>query len=147
MKKYIIFLVLLAITQVGFAQRSVNDLFKEFSKVKESDGVKIGKLTMSLAGLFTDTMGVDSVEAYSFDNCAEELKEKLQKATKDIKDKAYETMLTSNDEGSRVKVLVRIEKEMIRELVIISTGESNALVRIKGMIKPSDIERVTKQHS
>ncbi|MDL2282001.1 DUF4252 domain-containing protein [Parabacteroides sp. OttesenSCG-928-G06] len=147
MKKVIVILILLVTASIGYAQKNVNDLFKEFSKIKESEGVKIGKLTMSLAGIFTDTMGVDSIEAYSFDSCANELKEKLAKSVKELKDSSFETMLTSNEEGSRVKILVKIKDEMIRELVIISTGESNALVRIKGKIKPSDIERVTQKHS
>ena len=37
--------------------------------------------------------------------------------------------------------MVRIEKDMIREMVVLTTGNSNALVRIKGKIKPSDIEK------
>ena len=35
---------------------------------------------------------------------------------------------------------------MIRELVVLTSGSSNALVRIKGKIKPSDIDKVMKEH-
>ena len=55
-------------------------------------------------------------------------------------------MLTSNEKGSRTKVMVRIEKDMIRELVVLTTGSRNALVRIKGKIKPSDVNKVMIDH-
>lgn len=147
MKKYIAIFVLLLACQVGYSQKySVNQLFKEFNKVEQSEKVKMGKLIMGFAGLFTDTMGVDGIEAYDFDDCTHEVKEKLKNAIKNLKDPSYETMITSNEDGERTKILVKIEKEVIRELVIIVTGDSNALVRIKGKIKPSDIEQLAQKH-
>lgn len=56
------------------------------------------------------------------------------------------TKVTSNEKDSRTKVMIRIDKEMIRELVVLTTGKDNALIRIKGKIKPSDIEKVVKNH-
>lgn len=147
MKKYIVTAMLLLICQFGFSQKySVNQLFKEFGKVKQSEKVKMGKLIMGFAGLFTDTMGVDGIEVYDFDSCSREIKERLANAVKGLNDSAYETMISSNEDGERTKILVKIEKDMIRELVIIVTGDSNALVRIKGEINPSDIEQVTQKH-
>lgn len=147
MKKYMAILALLIAFQAGYSQKNVDQLFKEFSKVENTEGVKLGKFFMSFAGLFTDTMGVDGVEVYSFDNSPSEVKERLNKAIQTLKDSRFETMVSSNEKGSRVRVLVKIEEEMIREMVVVTTGESNALVRIKGKIKPSDIQRVVDKHS
>ena len=59
----------------------------------------------------------------------------------------YETMVNVNEEGNRTKVMVRIDKDIIRELVILTTdGGDDALIRIKGKIKPSDIEKVINDH-
>lgn len=147
MKKYIAILVLLLVCQAGHSQKySVDELFKEFSEVKQSEKVKLGKLIMSFAGMFTETMGVNGVEVYDFDNCARDVKDRLDKATQGLKDSTYETLVSSNENGNRTKVLIKIEKDMIRELVVITTGDSNALVRIKGKIKPSDIDRVAQKH-
>ncbi|MDR2969886.1 MAG: DUF4252 domain-containing protein [Tannerellaceae bacterium] len=146
MKKYMTMLALLIICQVGYSQKNVEQLFREFAKAENTEGVKLGKLFMNFAGLFTETMGVDGIEAYSFDNCTGEVKERLTKAMRNLKDSKYETMMTANEGNSRTKVLVRIEKEMIREMIVVTTGDSNALVRIKGKIKPSDIERVVEKH-
>jgi len=146
MKKYLVILALLIICQIGYSQKNVEQLFKEFARVENSEGIKLGKFFMSFAGMFTETMGVDGIEAYSFDSCSGEVKERLTKAMRNIKDSKFETMITSNEGNSRTKVLVRIEDDIIRELVVVTTGDSNALVRIKGKIKPSDIDRVVEKH-
>ena len=45
------------------------------------------------------------------------------------------------------RATARIDKDIIRELVILTTdGGDDALIRIKGKIKPSDIEKVINDH-
>lgn len=146
MKKYIALVAFLILAQTGYSQRNVDQLFKEFAKAEHTESVKVGKFMMSLAGLFGDTMGVDGVEVYSFDESPTEVKERLNKAIKGLKDSRFETLVSSNEGNSRVKVLVKIEEEMIREMVVVTTGDSHALVRIKGKIKPSDLQEVADKH-
>jgi hypothetical protein len=147
MKKYIAILALLLVCRVGYGQEyNVDQLFKEFSCTKSSEKVKLGKIFMSFAGMFTETMGVNEIEVYGFDECEERVKQQLTNAIKNLKDPGFETMISANEEGSRTKILVRIEKDFIREMVIVTTGDSNALVRIKGKIKPSDVENVAIKH-
>jgi hypothetical protein len=86
------------------------------------------------------------VEVWSLTDCDEAFKSKFDKAVRSLKDEAYETMLTANEDGERVKILVKLKDEMIRELVVVSSGNSQALIRIKGKIKPSDIERVVAKN-
>ena len=75
------------------------------------------------------------------------VKERFSAAVRDLRDADYETMLTSNEDGERTRILVRIEDDLIRELVIVTTGDDNALVRIKGKISPADVERVINEHA
>jgi len=145
-KKGIVILTMITVCQATFGQRSVDRLFREFSNSPAATSVNIGKITMSFASLFTETMGVDGVEVFSFDECAQEVKDRLATAVSNLKDAAYETMISSNENGERVRVLVRIDEEMIREMVVVVTGNSHALVRIKGKIKPEDIQRVVDKH-
>ena len=145
MKRYFVILALILICQAGNSQ-TMNDLFKEFSKIEQINHVKIGNITMKLAGMFTETMGVNGIEVLEFGDCKREIKERFEQAIKELKDPNFETMVTSNEKGRRTKVLIRIENDMIRELVVLTSGSSNALVRIKGKIKPSDIDKVMKEH-
>lgn len=145
MKRYFAILTLILICQTGNSQ-TMNQLFNEFSNIEQINHVKIGNITMKLASVFTETMGVDGIEVLEFGDCGNDIKERFAKAIKELNDPDFETMVTSNEKDSRTKVLVRIEKEMIREMVVLTTGNSNALVRIKGKIKPSDIEKVMNDH-
>ena len=145
MKKYIAILILILSCQAGYGQ-SMDKLFNDFANQKNVTRVTVGPFLMKLSSLFTETMGVNGIEVLEFGSCNSDVKQRFEKAIKELKDPDFETMVTSNEKGSRTKVMVRIEKDMIREMVVLTTGNSNALVRIKGKIKPSDIEKVVKDH-
>ena len=81
------------------------------------------------------------------EECGNTVKDDLRAAIKKLKAPNYETMVNANEEGNRTNVMVRIDKDIIRELVILTTdGGDDALIRIKGKIKPSDIEKVINDH-
>lgn len=125
----------------------MDKLFDDFGKQKDVTRVTVGPFLMKISSLFTETMGVKSIEVLSFEECDGAVKERLRSAIQQLKDPHYETLVQSNEEGSRTKVMVRIDKDFIRELVVLTTdGGDDALIRIKGKIKPSDIEKVVNEH-
>lgn len=140
-------LALLFLCPIMHSQKNVDRLFKEFSKEQGVTHVEIGKFVMGFASLFTDVMGVNGIEVYSFEDCSPSVKERFNKEIASLKDTKYETMLSVNEETERTKILVKIEKEAIRELIVLTSGNEPALVRIKGNIKPSDIEKVINNNS
>ena len=130
MKKYIAILILILFCQAGYSQ-SMDKLFNDFAKQKNVTHVTVGPFLMKISSLFTETMGVKSIEVLSFEECGNTVKDDLRAAIKKLKDPNYETMV----------------KDIIRELVILTTdGGDDALIRIKGKIKPSDIEKVINDH-
>ena len=137
-----VLIALLLISPVMHSQKSVDKLFSEFSKEKGVEHVGIGGFTMTLAGLFTDVMGVKGIEVLSFDSCEQSVKDRLTQAIASLKDENYEPFITVNDETGRTKILVKIKDDFIRELVVLTSGDDPAIVRIKGKIKPSDINNV-----
>jgi type 1 fimbria pilin len=145
--KYVWIVVLIALcTQAGYAQKNMDQLFKEFANAKNVTRVSLGNFSMKLAGMFTDVMGVNGVEVLSLDDCSESIKSNFQSALSELKDAGYETMVSANEGGERTRVLVKIKDETIKELVVFVTGDSHSLIRIKGNIKPSDIDRLVKEH-
>ena len=138
MKKYIAILILILFCQAGYSQ-SMDKLFNDFAKQKNVTHVTVGPFLMKISSLFTETMGVKSIEVLSFEECGNTVKDDLRAAIK--------KMVNANEEGNRTKIMVRIDKDIIRELVILTTdGGDDALIRIKGKIKPSDIEKVINDH-
>jgi hypothetical protein len=145
-KTLFILLTCLLICPAMHSQQNVNQLFSAFSKEKGVTRVGLGKFTMTLASLFTDVMGVNGIEVLSFDECNPSVKERLNAAIASLKDEQYETMISVNEEKERTKILVKLEDESIRELIVMTSGDTPALIRIKGKIKPSDIENVVNQN-
>ena len=127
---------------IALQQNTVDALFSNFSKEKKVTHVKIGGLIMAFARAFTDTMGVTGVEVFSFDECDNQVKEKLNDAIKNLKDSTFETIVSTTQDGERTKVLVKIKDDYINEIIIIAGGNDPALVRIKGKIRPDDIQNV-----
>ena len=128
MKRLLALLAILLISQVGYGQQKMDQLFNAFRGESDVTSVNIG------------------IEILEFDNCAQEVKDRLSTAIRNLRDPDYETMVTANERDSRTKVLVKIKEDMIRELVIFTTGSDNALIRIKGKISPSDLDRVINEH-
>ena len=149
MKTKKILFVLLALFfsySVMQAQKSVDLLFSQFSKEKGVEHVNVGSFALKFANLFHDTMGVTGVEVLSFDDCDKSVKDKLTKEIASLKDENYETMVSANEGNQRAKVLLKIKDDMIKEIIILASGDGLALIRIKGNIKPSDIDKVIKDN-
>lgn len=137
-----VLLVLFLISPVIYGQKNVDQLFKEYSKEKKVVHVSVGKFTMTLASLFTDVMGVHGVEVFSFEECEQSVKDKFNREIASLKDENYETLVSVNEAKERTKILVKLKGESIQEMIVLSSGDDPAMVRIKGSIKPSDIEKV-----
>lgn len=145
--KLIILLALFFVCRIGYGQKNVNQLFNEFSKYENTTKVKIGKITMAFAGFFTNTMGVDRIEVLALDDCNSDLKEKFNAAVRGLKDPSFDTLINTSENGERTKILIHIKDDVIHELVVLTSGSDATMVRIKGKIKKSDIEKLVNKHS
>lgn len=144
MKRLMILILLLLPLQYGKGQ-NLEQFFRTYHKEQGVDAIHIGNITMKLAGLFTETLGVNGIEILDLGEATETLRQRFQDEVKSFKDPELETLLTENDKEDHTKILVKIKDEMIRELVIFQTGSDCSFIRIKGKIKPSDIEQVIKE--
>jgi len=125
-------------------QNAVDELFNSFSKEKNITHVKIGGLIMTFARAFTDTRGVTGVEIFSFEECDNQVKDKLNTAIRGLRDSNYETLVSTTQDGENTKILVKVNEDHINEIVIVTGGDDPAFVKIKGKIKPEDIQDVVK---
>jgi hypothetical protein len=146
-KKIIGIAMIVLICQAGYGQKNVNQLFNEFSAHADANKVSIGGFMMKIAGMFEDTMGVEKIDILNFDNHDNQAKERFSEAIKNLKDPSFEIIINANENGERVKVMLRIKDEVIRELVVLTSGNDPTMIRIKGKIKKSDIEKIISRNS
>lgn len=139
-------LAFILIGHLVFAQ-SMDNLFTKFARQENVTRVTVGPFLMKISSCFTQTMGVNSIEVLDFSECNTAMQKELTADFKKIKDPKFETLVTVNEANEHTTVLVRIEKKMIRELIVFTTGDDQALIRIKGKIKPENIQKVINDHS
>lgn len=101
---------------------------------------------MKIAGLFTDMMGVEGIDILSLDGCSSSTKDDFTSEVNKLKDSDFEAIATASEGSTKTRVLARMNDELISELVVLTTGSNHSMVRIKGNIKPSDIESLIKKY-
>ena len=103
---------------------------------------------MAIAKPFMDkhmSSKISSISVLSLDECSSEVKERFNRKALNFRDKDYELFVNSNDEDEKVRIFLRFHKDAIREMVVMTMGDSPTLVRLKGKISPADIENLSNE--
>ena len=88
---------------------------------------------------------LSSVRVLDLDDCAPVVKQRFAEETANLEDKGYETLISVNDEGEKVRIYLRREKGDITELLIVNRSDDDAsMVQLKGKIKESEIGNLVK---
>jgi hypothetical protein len=64
----------------------------------------------------------------------------------DIRRGGYEELMSVKDSGDDVLVLIRSSGKSVTELLIIASGDSEAVIQIKGNLTRDDVERLSENH-
>ena len=136
MKKYILALALLFVCHIGFAQ-DLNSLFDEFKKEPNADCISISPFMMAIGKMFK------SIRILDLEACSTSVKERFSKKINAQRIKDYETLVQVNDEGEKVHILAKSKNDVIRELLIVCTGNGDCtLVQLKGKVSKEKIAKL-----
>ena len=92
----------------------------------------------------TDTESkITSISVLSLEECSPDVKNRFNKSALDFNDDEYELFVSANDENEKVRIFFKFQKEIIREMVILTMGDNPALIQLKGKILPSEIESMS----
>ncbi|MDK2852994.1 MAG: hypothetical protein PWQ38_1259 [Proteiniphilum sp.] len=147
MKSKIIALMLFALLATGLqAQTTLKELYREFSGAEHVTKVNLNGLALMFAKPFMEKEGmgkVTSIRVLSLEECAPEVKERFSRAALGFRDEGYELFLNANDQDEKARIFVKIEDQLIREMVIMTMGDDPALVHLKGKFRPADIDQTS----
>ena len=88
---------------------------------------------------------LNSVRVLDLDDCAPAVRLRFVEETSHLVDKGYETLVSVNDEGEKVRIYLQREKGEISELLIVNLSDDDAsMVQLKGKIKESEIADLVK---
>lgn len=136
-----------------------DELFDSFCNEPHAECVRVPKLLLKLGTTFAAVDADDreerqalklasklsSVRVLDLDDCAPVVKQRFAEETANLENKGYETLISVNDEGEKVRIYLRREKGDITELLIVNRSDDDAsMVQLKGKIKESEIGNLVK---
>ena len=146
MKKYIAILALMIACQTGFAQ-STKTLFREFGQEERAECISLSPLLMGFARLFMDddesermVKKINSIKILDLGECSEQVKSRFLRKVNRLDLQGYERVMQTKEDGEKVQVLLKMQDNAVRELLIISAGKENcSLIQLSGKIRQEDI--------
>lgn len=153
MKKIVAMIALMIAGQNTFAQ-STKDIFEEFGKEYKAESVSISPFLMTIGRMFMDddtpkaVKQVRSMKVLDLEECPQAVKERFAQRIKDLDTEGYETLMQVNDEGEKVRILMKTDKQAVKELLFLCTGNDDcALIQLKGNIRKTDIAELMNEHT
>ena len=96
----------------------------------------------------SELKGIKSMSIIDAENISSKDYTRFEKIITQCDSDGYETVTSSNEENEIVRILMKIEKEKIREIVIISLEENEiSLIRIKGKIDPNQMQNIIEDNA
>ena len=147
MKKIFVTLAMIIACQ-GLLAQSVDDIFNRFKDKEGVEYVNIPSFVLKLGRLFMDKdgkdyrfmKGINSVTVLDMEACSSAIKKDFQQEANQLELKGYETLVQTKEKGETVKLIAKMDKDTIHELVFVITGKDEcALTKMKGKIKKEDI--------
>jgi Domain of unknown function (DUF4252) len=161
MKKLLIFMAFMALSQAVFAQTASLDRFiRKHKRTAEGD-----KMDLTLPGFLIrfgsrfinkeDLEGVDvrkiarkidELRVVTFEKAAQIQHADFQQLIADVKGDNFEELMTVRDGGDRVNVLIREHKGFIEDILVIVNDNDGefVLVNIAGKFTMEDINKMIK---
>ena len=114
-----------------------------------AEKVNLNSFVLGLLKPFSSELkGIKSMSIIDAENISSKDYTRFEKIITQCDSDGYETVTSSNEENEIVRILMKIEKEKIREIVIISLEENEiSLIRIKGKIDPNQMQNIIEDNA
>lgn len=141
-------LILLGSTSTLLAGNCIDNLSHSIARLPQVEKVTLNSLVLGLIKPFSPEMkGINSMNILSAEELSTTDYNQLKKLLNQCNDNSYETLVSSNEEDETARILMKIEKEKIREIVIISLEKDEvSLIRIKGAIDPEQLDAIIENN-
>ena len=152
-------LLLLSAAVLPAGARNVESLYERYAGKPGAESVSVGRFWINLAKLVvalqeetemsddeTDVAlktlsHISSVRVADLSGCSENVLAQFAEDVADCSTDGYELLTQVRDEGDDLRVLVRRDGDVIREMVVISAGADPAIIQIEGRITEEEAAR------
>lgn len=155
MKKFLFCLAFISFVSLSGYGQSVDNLLKKASSAKNVEKVKVDGFMMFLGkilGGISDVpvvKGVKSVEVFELSDSDAKLKEDFFSLFNSAKnEKGYETFIFVKDKEDGIRILMKKEKDIIKDLILLCKDEKEpVIIRLTGKISEKDIDQLVNKYN
>lgn len=156
MKRIILTIFAAAFAVLLYGQKnSVDDFFNRYSGMDGYNTVTINGNFFGLLKNFDDDQDLEnldrkvtSIRIVSRDGDKEpENREFVSEIRNIIRRGGYEEMMTVKNSKDDVRFMVKTDGDIIKELLIVATGDDDAVIQIKGRLTRDDVDRISENHA
>lgn len=149
MKRTLLVLSLLTILSVAYGQRSIDRLFEKYSDRDGFTCITLSGNLLNFAMEFEDEDDEKDIKAKITDVRILAQKDDDFEAgnfhdivMRDIDTRDYEEFMRVKEADQDLRVMVRSQGKNITELLLVSGGESNAIIQVRGNMSVSDARKL-----
>lgn len=149
MKRVLLVSALLTVIATAYGQRSIDRLFEKYSDREGFSCITVSGNLLNIAASFEDEDDDKDIRAK-----ITEIRILAQKddhfdagnfhdiVMRDIDTRDYEEFMRVKETDQDLRVMVRSQGKKITELLLVSGGESNAIVQVRGNMSVSDARKL-----
>ena len=153
-------LLLLSAAVLPAGARNVESLYERYAGKPGAESVSVGRFWINLAKLVVafgqeetemsddetevalKTLShISSVRVADLSGCSENVLAQFAEDVADCSTDGYELLTRVHENGDDLRVLVRRDGDVIREMVVISAGADPAIIQIEGRITEEEAAR------
>ena len=150
MKKVALSFIFIFALSIQLFSQNTSQILSALSKDENVEKISVGSLGMFFVKLAINFEGIQSLKGItSFelltlnDECSAKQKQKIKSQLKNMKDDhLYSTLLQVKDNDNNVRIMMKKEKDVIKEVLMFILSDKDdgvVVITVKGKIKESDL--------
>jgi len=150
MKKIALSFIFIFALSIQLFSQNTSQILSALSKDENVEKISVGSLGMFFVKLAINFEGIQSLKGItSFelltlnDECSAKQKQKIKSQLKNMKDDhLYSTLLQVKDNDNNVRIMMKKEKDVIKEVLMFILSDKDdgvVVITVKGKIKESDL--------
>lgn len=133
----------------------VEEIFKQFKSEKNVTYINLPKslIKMGLKAANDQTADaladqIDGLQILTFEDADKKTKDSFYKRISNLEMKGYEPMVKTNEDGEKVRILVKNGEKDIQSIVIVAIDKEDcSLIKIDGHINPADLDDIVESQT
>ncbi|MBQ6433458.1 MAG: DUF4252 domain-containing protein [Bacteroidaceae bacterium] len=153
-KNYFLTIAIAAILVGCRSSKTYSDIMNEFRSENGAEYfsvptalLKIGTAAIPKSDGGKLARSISAVRVLDLSDCSQSVRNRFLNRIADANDEGYEPFVQTNEKDEQTRVLMRVDDEYVREILIASADRADCqMVQIKGKIRLEDVQQIVDEN-